>query len=123
MAESISINFDNLYKMEKFNDNTLKQILRKGAHEADENPWFTKRVINRLPQKQRKSGRWIIYSVCFLVIAGCALLWSDNFSDTTPIELLDGVSLPTNVIFSISLVAVTLLALQQIISIALNRQD
>ncbi len=109
--------------MDKYDDNLLKQTLRQGAFKADKNPWFTKKVINRLPEKQRKSAGWILYAVCFSAIAAYAFLWPATLSDTTPVTLLDGLTLPRNVISGIVTTAVSMLALQQIIGAALSRQD
>ncbi len=30
-------------------DKKLAQLLKQGAHDPGENPWFTRRVLNKLP--------------------------------------------------------------------------
>ena len=38
-------------------DKKLAQMLKQGAHDPGENPWFTRRVLNKLPEKQTH-GSW-----------------------------------------------------------------
>ena len=52
-------------------DKKLAQILKQGAHDPGENPWFTRRVINKL----RQGGSWattVIYAIALVV---CVLCW------------------------------------------------
>ena len=46
-------------------DKKLAQVLKQGAHDPGENPWFTRRVLNKLPEKQPR-GSWattVIYAI------------------------------------------------------------
>ena len=47
-------------------DNELRQMIKDGAYEAAENEWFTRRVLNRLPERKDHSAlkmAWIFYMV------------------------------------------------------------
>ena len=62
------------------NDNDLRQLLKSGAADAPENPYFTRKVINRLPEKEKRNYMSIplVVSLVALVIslgaAACASL-------------------------------------------------
>ena len=46
-------------------DKKLAQVLKQGAHDPGENPWFTKRVLNKLPEKH-SHGSWtsmVLYAI------------------------------------------------------------
>lgn len=110
--------------MNDLNDRDLKQRLQDGAHKAPENPWFTRRLLNRLPDRQAKSGKWLVYTVCSIVLAGCIAGWTaignGAMSDKTAITLLDGFSLPQGIIFYTGLLCVTALTIQQIVATAMS---
>lgn len=110
--------------MNDLNDRQLKQLLNAGAHKAAENPWFTRRLLNRLPDRQTKSGKWAIYAICTIVLAGCTAGWvaigNGAISDRTTITLLDGFSLPQGIIFYAGLLFVTALTIQQIVATAMS---
>ncbi len=55
-------------------DMKLAQVLKQGAHDPGENPWFTKRVLNKLPEK-RSHGSWATMVVYAIALVACALFW------------------------------------------------
>lgn len=55
-------------------DKKLAQVLKQGAHDPGENPWFTKRVLNKLPEK-RSHGSWATTVVYAIALVACALFW------------------------------------------------
>ena len=55
-------------------DNKLAQVLKQGAHDPGENPWFTPRVLNKLPEK-RSHGSWATTVVYSIALVACALCW------------------------------------------------
>lgn len=55
-------------------DKKLAQVLKQGAHDPGENPWFTKRVLNKLPAK-RSHGSWATMVVYAIALVACALFW------------------------------------------------
>lgn len=59
---------------EDFNDIQLKTLLKENSHDPGENPWFTRRLLNRLPQKEQTTiylDRWI-YAIAALL---CGVCW------------------------------------------------
>ena len=55
-------------------DKKLAQILKQGAHDPGENPWFTRRVLNKLPEKQAR-GSWAMTIVYVIALVVCAIGW------------------------------------------------
>ena len=55
-------------------DKKLAQVLKQGAHDPGENPWFTRRVLNKLPEK-RSHGSWATMVVYAIALVACALFW------------------------------------------------
>ncbi len=57
-------------------DKKLAQVLKQGAHDPGENPWFTRRVLNKLPEKQPR-GSWattVIYAIALVASVLCWLM-------------------------------------------------
>ena len=55
-------------------DEKLARLLKRSSEQAQDNEWFTARVLNRLPPKQPKSYRRVgnvLYLIAILVCAGC----------------------------------------------------
>jgi len=48
-------------------DRKLKEILDTSLPEAPENGWFTRRVMNRLPEKKRNAPMSIAEKCCYLM--------------------------------------------------------
>ena len=72
-------------------DNELRQIIKDGAYEAAENEWFTRRVLNKLPERKDRSAlkmAWLCYTVAALVCIGF-WLWIYYFNDTSVITVRD----------------------------------
>ena len=55
-------------------DKKLAQVLKQGAHDPGENPWFTRRVLNKLPEKQSR-GSWATTVVYAIALVACVLCW------------------------------------------------
>lgn len=55
-------------------DKKLAQVLKQGAHDPGVNPWFTRRVLNKLPEKQPR-GSWATTVMYVIALAVCALCW------------------------------------------------
>lgn len=54
----------------------LAEMMRLQAYEPGENPWFTPRVMNKLPEK-RSRKRSALAVVCYLAaLVVCALSWA-----------------------------------------------
>lgn len=54
----------------------VRDFLQSNTLTADENKWFTRRVINRLPPKATTPGRTIMAVATLLAVAACCvLLW------------------------------------------------
>ena len=43
-------------------------MLKQQSYQAGDNPWFTKRVLNRLPESKR-STRWVWAVICIVAAA------------------------------------------------------
>lgn len=48
-------------------DRCLSEMLKTSLPDARENPWFTRRVMHRLPEKNRFAGLSIWQWVCYLL--------------------------------------------------------
>ena len=60
---------------ETSSDIKLATRLKAGAAKAEDNPWFTPRVLNRLPEKKR-NGAGIMGVLCqLLIVMICAVGW------------------------------------------------
>ena len=59
-------------------DIQFAELLKAHMPETSENPWFTRKVMNRLPYKPKTMPRWIKavgYGICIMLMAfSCALL-------------------------------------------------
>lgn len=61
---------------EDFNDIEFKKLFKEKAHKSGENPWFTRRVLNRLPEEEPATNvysieKWI-YAISMLL---CGICW------------------------------------------------
>ncbi len=61
-------------------DIKLGQLLKEQSPHAGHNPWFTKRVLNRLPEP-RRATRWVWAAVCIVAAVMCAVCWWTMFRD------------------------------------------
>jgi len=55
-------------------DKKLAQVLKQGAHDPGENPWFTRRVLNKLPERQSRSS-WATTVLYTIALAACVVCW------------------------------------------------
>ena len=98
-------------------DKKLAQILKQGAHDPGENPWFTRRVLNKLPEKQAR-GSWattVVYAIALVVWAICWLMmWRSQ--DWGAVTVRD-------VLYNFMMGAVTVTVLWQTIASALHAAD
>jgi len=98
-------------------DIKLAQVLKQGAHDPGVNPWFTRRVLNKLPER-RSHGSWAttaVYAIALVVCAACWLMmWrSQDWGAVTVRDIL----------FNMMMGAVTLTVLWQTIVSLLHAAD
>ena len=62
--------FDNTDDME------LSRLLKEQLPEAGRNEWFTRKVMNRLPEKQQRSFGWLLPLAFALSIILCLAGWA-----------------------------------------------
>ena len=103
--------------MNDIEDKKLAQMLKQGAHDPGENPWFTRRVLGKLPEKQ-SHGSWattVVYAVALVVCALCWLMmWhGQDWGAFTVRDLL----------YNAMMGVVTLTVLWQVIASALHAAD
>mgnify|MGYP006916033972 CR=1 FL=1 len=55
-------------------DKKLAQLLKQAAHDPGENPWFTRRVLNKLPERKAR-GSWATTLVYAIALVVCVLCW------------------------------------------------
>ena len=98
-------------------DKKLAQVLKQGAHDPGENLWFTRRVLNKLPEKQPR-GSWattVVYAIALVVCAICWLMmWRSQ--DWGAVTVRD-------VLYKFMMGAVTVTVLWQTIASALHAAD
>lgn len=98
-------------------DKKLAQVLKQGAHDPGENPWFTRRVLNKLPEK-RSQGSWataVLYAIALVACIICWLmLWRGQ--DWGAVTVRD-------VLYNVLMAIVTLTVLWQTIASLLHADD
>ncbi len=98
-------------------DKKLAQVLKQTAHDPGENPWFTRRVLNKLPEKHPR-GSWAataVYAIALVVSVLCWLvMW--RVQDLSVITVRD-------VLYNALMCAVTLTILWQTITSLLHAAD
>ena len=50
-------------KNENISDDKFRSLIKDSFHQAPPSPWFTKKVLNRLPEKRRSAAAWIEYAI------------------------------------------------------------
>lgn len=99
---------------QEINDEKWARLLKEGAHDPGENPWFTPRVMNKLPARRRPWG--VLAAVFFVVaLATCVLCW-DWFlrGDFSVVTMRD-------VFHFVALALVTAFVLLSVVAAALKR--
>lgn len=61
--------------MKDKNDIYFKELFREELPQAPRNPWFVKKVLNRLPDKSPKAYTWVEYLSYILSAAGLVAAW------------------------------------------------
>ena len=49
-------------------DRRLRQLLRSDLPDVNENPWFTRRVVNRLPPQSAIARVSLVQWICYILI-------------------------------------------------------
>jgi hypothetical protein len=98
-------------------DKKLAQVLKQGAHDPGENPWFTRRVLNKLPEK-RPGGSWLTTVLYAMALVACGVCWlmmwrSQDWGAVTVRDLL----------YNVAMGIVTLTVLWQTIASLLHAAD
>lgn len=61
---------------EDFDDIAFKRLLQEKAHKPGENPWFTRRVLNRLPEKTEAGNFYTIERWTYIIgMVLCIVFW------------------------------------------------
>lgn len=55
-------------------DKKLASVLKQGAHDPGENPWFTRRVLNKLPERKPQAS-WLSVVLYAVALVACVLCW------------------------------------------------
>lgn len=78
---------------EDFNDIEFQKFIKEKAHKPGENPWFTRRVLNRLPEKESDPSaysieKWI-YAISTVLCGLCwVYLFNTDFFDVITVRTL-----------------------------------
>ena len=56
-------------------DEALRSLLKSAALQAPPSPWFTRKVMNRLPEKGVRTAAWIEYAV-YLMAALATVIYA-----------------------------------------------
>ncbi len=62
------------------NDIEFANLLKQNTPEANQNPWFTRKVMNRLPEKSQPTFMWGSIFVSILCTLAAAAAWYLFFS-------------------------------------------
>ena len=92
-------------------DMRLAELLKKESHQPEANEWFTPRVLNRLPEKQHRSGIWLKVLLYAVVILGVVAWWMYfcHDLDTDVITVLDIITYATAFMASMAVVVVAIM--------------
>ena len=98
-------------------DKRLAQVLKQGAHDPGENPWFTRRVLNKLPER-RERGSWSSVVIFAIALVACCLCWLMMWRD----QDLGAITV-RDVLYNVMMGGVTLTVLWQTVASLLNAAD
>ena len=77
---------------EDFNDIEFKQLFKDKAHKPGKNTWFTRRVLNRLPEKENSNIYSIEKWVYIISVVLCGICWvylfKSDFFDVITVRTL-----------------------------------
>ena len=78
---------------EDFNDIEFQKLIKEKAHKPGENPWFTRRVLNRLPEKESVPSAYSIEKWIYVISTVlCGLCWvylfNTDFFDVITVRTL-----------------------------------
>lgn len=78
---------------EDFNDIEFQKLIKEKAHKPGENPWFTRRVLNRLPEKESVPSAYSIEKWIYAIgTVLCGLCWvylfNTDFFDVITVRTL-----------------------------------
>lgn len=76
-------------------DNDIKRLLQEGLPQAPRSEWFTRKVMNRLPERRRPSYSWIeyiSYAIALIIYIGAWVPLLEAFSASAPLTMNDLVS-------------------------------
>ena len=104
--------------MEQLSEEDIKfeALFKEEGYKAGDNPWFTPRVLNRLPEREH-SVRWVWWAICAVAAVICAACWW-WLVDTHDYTVLTVRDMVDYAIMS----GVTLVLLWQSISVTLSRE-
>lgn len=60
---------------DNIDDKELARLLKEQLPEAGRNEWFTRKVMNRLPEKQQRSFGWLLQVAFTVSIILCLVGW------------------------------------------------
>lgn len=70
------------------NDIKISRILKQSLPEAGHDKWFTRKVLNRLPEKQKHSRAWVEPCLYFACLLACFIGWGLFLYSLSPNVLL-----------------------------------
>ena len=72
---------DNNSKNNTLDDRQLSQLMKKELPAAPANPWFTRKVMNRLPAKGPHIYSWIEYTAYAIALVALIVFWCIFYND------------------------------------------
>lgn len=66
----------------RIDDSPLREIIKRDLPEASHNPWFTKKVMNRLPQRKNNTASVIEHAGFIIAAIILGLYWCMLVSNT-----------------------------------------
>lgn len=72
---------DNNSKNNTLDDRQLSQLMKEKLPAAPANPWFTRKVMNRLPAKDPHIYSWIEYTTYAIALVALIVFWCIFYND------------------------------------------
>ena len=98
-------------------DKKLAQMLKQGAHDPGENPWFTPRVLNKLPEKRSHGSMvtTVLYAIALVAcIVGWLMMWHGQDWSAVTVR---------NILYNVMMSVITLTILWQTVASFLHFAD